>query len=522
MQNESSGDSDSSGRSAQPQGNSQSVKTGFSITPQDRDVLQEYLEEFQEADTALRTKIIEKAMGRLYRLRSINTTFDKKDASKKVQKWFYNHYVCPKRQYIKNVYYHLHRDAVLELAKESSGKQLGDPAFLGALQDATTALWNEVSPEDQVDYVDSAREWSEKTPPKYIQSRMASSMCQQIIRDFQTYEDEDDTLKVGFNDVNSVLPDGTDFRKFCPDWKSAALWEQWAQFGQKCFAKGTSDKRPLKAKATPIPLVVDKGRFPALPTVTMSDGYKAKVVQTLLREYCTTHIRYVTRKAKQTIPWGSLVKDSSSWIEDDCSPNDFEWKDPSKIQIGEVFRLLYYWRDRQDQGIGPLMVWKMLQSVGRIISNVLEISSQMDLMKSLLTLAIIGTPMRRVRRLIGLQINHLNHLLVTYRDSNEEGGEDSPQFREPQEESDPVTLCLENVGNPASLGYNSPRMNRSLTPGPSGSHHVQQQRNEFDSHPLPIDGVRRVIKLTDKVKNMDTGRGAAKIDRRYLARKRDQ
>lgn len=40
------------------------------------------------------------------------------------------------------------------------------------------------------------------------------------------------------NDVSSVLQDGKDFRTFCTDWKSAALWEQWTQFGKKCFAKG--------------------------------------------------------------------------------------------------------------------------------------------------------------------------------------------------------------------------------------------------------------------------------------------
>ncbi|KAH9040941.1 hypothetical protein EDB85DRAFT_1886611 [Lactarius pseudohatsudake] len=30
-------------------------------------------------------------------------------------------------------------------------------------------------------------------------------------------------------------------------------------------------------------------------------------------------------------------------------------KDPSKIQIGEIFCLLCHWKERQDQGIGPLM-----------------------------------------------------------------------------------------------------------------------------------------------------------------------
>jgi hypothetical protein len=40
------------------------------------------------------------------------------------------------------------------------------------------------------------------------------------------------------DDVHSVLDDGQDFCKFCPDWKTAALWDEWIQFGKKCFEKG--------------------------------------------------------------------------------------------------------------------------------------------------------------------------------------------------------------------------------------------------------------------------------------------
>ena len=40
----------------------------------------------------------------------------------------------------------------------------------------------------------------------------------------------------------------------------------------------------------------------------------------------------------------------------ECIPGGFEWKDPSKIHVGEVFHLLDHWRDREDQGLEPL-VW---------------------------------------------------------------------------------------------------------------------------------------------------------------------
>ena len=40
----------------------------------------------------------------------------------------------------------------------------------------------------------------------------------------------------------------------------------------------------------------------------------------------------------------------------DCIPDGFEWKDPSKIQIAEIFRLLAHWKARQDEELDPL-IW---------------------------------------------------------------------------------------------------------------------------------------------------------------------
>lgn len=128
-----------------------------------------------------------------------------------------------------------------------------------------------------------------------------------------------------------------------------------------------------KTITTQIPISIDQDGCPELPKVTMSDGYKTKVVQSMLREYCTAHIRelsynpfvtlcnmyapgFVTGKTKQIIPWGQLVKDPSAWIDKACIPYGFKWKDPSKIQIGEVFRLLDHWKDREAQDLIPL-IW---------------------------------------------------------------------------------------------------------------------------------------------------------------------
>ncbi|KAI9447519.1 hypothetical protein H4582DRAFT_2051264 [Lactarius indigo] len=596
MQNEYLNDSDGSGDPSSLQSyGEQSVNTGFSITPRDGDILLEYLDKFQEADTHDRTRIVEKAMGELYHLRPANTPFDKKDArkayhpshfpSQKIHKWFYNHYVHPKRQYIKftrkwsarNAFYHLNRDEVLRLAKETSGTELGSPAFIGALQDATTALWNELSIEDQEEYQESAREWSEKTPPKNIQSRyahcsgmtyrvqldqgeelsrtfpayrpmrnystneesdlerMASSLRERIIQDFQSqlyktcgicsivltaYKGEDNDLKIGF-----ILQDGKDFRKFCPDWKSAALWQQWAQFGMQCFAKDTvkeCPKRDLsKTITTPIPLVFNADGFPELPKVVSHDGYKAKVIQTLLRDYCTAHICesfFNSCAANQTIPWGSLSSDPSAWIDEECIPYDFEWKDPSKIQIDEVFRLLDHWRDRQDQGIDPLM-WV----------------PTCPLFNDTKQPTIHKRNIRRARPKQSDGSDEESFDLHYNEDSNPQGDKtddsldessvhdepsdhswaaESPPLHGSQDETDP-----ENDGTPDSPGYKSSNINRSSSSdiaGPSDTHHVQDMK-ELNTSPL-IEKRKRFIKVSEKIKNLDTGRGAAKVHPSYLAR----
>jgi len=156
----------------------------------------------------------------------------------KIKKWFYNHYSNPRREYMKftrkwsarSAFHQLNREEVLELARQESGLVPGHPQFLGALQRATTSLWDALSPEDVADYVKAAKEWSAESPPSHIQSRwaivdiishvtllipsyrMASSMRKRVIQDFQhqlyktcgirslvltAYEGEDNNLKIG-------------------------------------------------------------------------------------------------------------------------------------------------------------------------------------------------------------------------------------------------------------------------------------------------------------------------------------
>ena len=108
---------------------------------------------------------------------------------------------------------------------------------------------------------------------------MATSMHKQIIEDFQgqlfktcgiwslvltAYEGEDHDLKVCMWVIESWLQthnwclhlkrddgghtavrDGKDFCKFCPDWRKGMLWDQWIQYGVKCFSKGLPSFTPI-------------------------------------------------------------------------------------------------------------------------------------------------------------------------------------------------------------------------------------------------------------------------------------
>ncbi|KAI9428965.1 hypothetical protein H4582DRAFT_2066083 [Lactarius indigo] len=520
MQNEYLDDSDGSGDPSSLQSyGEQSVNTGFSITPRDGDILLEYLDKFQEADTHDRTRIVEKAMGELYHLRPANTPFDKKDARKACftmnigPSFSFPIPENPQRQYIKftrkwsarNTFYHLNRDEVLRLAKETSGTEPGSPAFIGALQDATTALWNELSIEDQEEYQESAREWSEKTPPKNIQSRMASSLRERIIQDFQSqlyktcgicsivltaYEGEDNDLKIGLMErtfgssvqTGRVLPSGSN----------------GLNLGCSALAKDTVKERPKrdlsKTITTPIPLVFNADGFPELPTVVSHDRYKAKVVQTLLRDYCTAHIH------------------------EECIPYDFEWKDPSKIRIDEVFRLLDHWRDRQDQGIDPLM-WVPT-------CPLFNDTRQPTIHKRNIRRAQPKQSDGSDEESFDLHYNEdsnpqgdktddsLDESSVHDEPSDHSWAAESPPLHGSQDETDPG-----NDGTPDSPGYKSSNINRSSSSdiaGPSDTHHVQEMK-ELNTSPL-IEKRKRFIKVSEKIKNLDTGRGAAKVHPSYLAR----
>jgi hypothetical protein len=115
-------------------------------------------------------------------------------------------------------------------------------------------------------------------------------------------------------EANKSLDAGPSFLSFFPDWRTALLFKEWQKYAKKCYRGGmhdliqsctvslkglspilgdvqTTQKNHFKTITTPIPITIKSNGCPDIPTVTIEQGYKTKIVQTMLREYCTEHIR---------------------------------------------------------------------------------------------------------------------------------------------------------------------------------------------------------------------------------------
>ncbi|KAF8264581.1 hypothetical protein EI94DRAFT_1805674 [Lactarius quietus] len=247
----------------------------------------------------------------------------------------------------------------MTLAQDISGCAPGSQAFLEALQDATTQFRNELSIEEVEMYEDMG-EIGQRILPQSIFNRgkMASAAIQRcIVRDFQTqlyrtcgvqsivliaYAKEDGTPQVAMDEWNNDLNDGMDFGTFYPNWRNTEVWDQWKKYSRYCF--GTEEDRNAindqsKTIKMTIDIITDEDGEPEVPSVTEASGYQTKVVQAALRKYCIAHMRFISRKKKAYIPWAKVTKDPTAWVNEECYPPGFQWVDPSKIRVNEVFHL---------------------------------------------------------------------------------------------------------------------------------------------------------------------------------------
>ncbi|KAH9010972.1 hypothetical protein EDB85DRAFT_2160497 [Lactarius pseudohatsudake] len=514
----------------------------FSITPQDASILKGYVEEFQKADTDSRKTILERAMGELYAMRPPNSTFDKKEAKKKIRTWFYNHYSRPHRQLLeftrrwsaRNAFYHENKEEITKLAQRMSGGNPGSQAFLGALQDATTSLWKKLSIEEQEQYAEIAKEWSEDRPPRDIQAKMAQAAYRgRIVRDFQTqlfktcgmrsvvlvaYADKDGNPRAAMDDWNSVLDDGMSFSEFCPNWKDARVWLEWMKYCRKCFVPEGDQSSPTGRPKTikkKLKIVTDTDREPEIPSITLEDGYSAKVIQAALRDYCHVHIRFISGRKNATIPWSKLSCDPTAWIEEECFPLGFPWVDPSKLRLVQIFQLLDHWRQRQKEGLIPL-IWnpscELLSNIDQPAQRVRN-PQQTNRRRSTFDEPVSDHSSEGedfADKLRGLRSPSVTPLLPP-------SPSPSPLRRneETEQTSTPDTgessrLPLSNISRPDTFQTLPQRLRGTpieLTP-----------YNNSDVPELEQGRLKRVVRVTHKARNADTGRGSGGMDPAYLER----
>ncbi|KAH9036288.1 hypothetical protein EDB84DRAFT_1437709 [Lactarius hengduanensis] len=311
------------------------TQEGFKLSPQDVTILRGYMDEFEQADTQMRNKILEKAMGEVYKRQPGNSQFNKKE---KIRKWYYNHYSPPHRQVIKfvrrwsarNVFYHEDKADIMKLAEDMSGAAPGTETFFGSIQDATTELWKKLPVEEQERFAQTAEEWSDNGPPKGIQAKMASAAIRGRIVSMYIIHVLDEW--------NADVGGGMDFNDFCPKWRSTVLWDTWKKYGRKCFEQDddqNAQKDPSRTIKIPVQITTNATGEPEIPSIVKGDGHQTKVVQTALRGYCTAHIRFISGKPYATIPWAKLSTTPTAWIQEECYPPGFKWADPSKIRLND-------------------------------------------------------------------------------------------------------------------------------------------------------------------------------------------
>jgi hypothetical protein len=85
--------------------------------------------------------------------------------------------------------------------------------------------------------------------------------------------------------------------------------------------------------------------------ISVSSAY---TLYTALLHICA--LGFISGKRKAIIPWAKVAMDPTAWIDEECYPTGFQWADPSKIQVGQVFHLLEHWRQREESGLIPL-IW---------------------------------------------------------------------------------------------------------------------------------------------------------------------
>ncbi|KAI0257750.1 hypothetical protein BC834DRAFT_848705, partial [Gloeopeniophorella convolvens] len=442
----------------------------------------------------------------------------------------------------RNVFYQENRGEILVLTGQRSNAPAGTPAFFGALQLATSELMTRVTEDQMIELQSTAMEWSETGPPPEIRARCAVKMRGCIIRDFQeqlykfcgvrtfvlcAFLDEGKVIRACGQEYNKYIEHGTDFKTLIRDWETAPLWSSWRKYSQRCFS--TAIPEPVSTTGhlnrVPLPVNLDLEGCPLVPVIEDPSWHHVTVLQRAVRDFLTFHFKFVSGRTNLSIPWSNVKNDQSVWFQDESLPPSLVLQDPSKMSRSDVERLLDYWQQKEEDGVQPVE-WKSSCPLLYSIAPRIPVVHRPPPAKHLPTAPIDPTPPPPTSPLAS-------------EDQHAPSEEDTPPPSSPRPKRPFSRRALENkLPNPVLVASASRRnLTVNIESRGSTSRRRSNQIIEEDDGPpvlherglgggfvpnIALSAVstmgKRQPRLSDKAKNVDTGRGGTGTTFNFMKR----
>jgi len=92
------------------------------------------------------------------------------------------------------------------------------------------------------------------------------------------------------------------------------------------------------------------GQFPLLPCALAAGHEKTDTLQLMIREFMALHYQLACGKELTTTPWRAITNHQSRLWDSNMWPSGVVVQDPSKIVLGDCWKIVTLWRHQQAQG----------------------------------------------------------------------------------------------------------------------------------------------------------------------------
>ncbi|KAG1717960.1 uncharacterized protein EDB91DRAFT_1090436 [Suillus paluster] len=350
------------------------------LTEEEVLVLQSHLEKWKEAATEDR-KVILKAATKEAKVHApaMHAQLLKKRKTM-YREWFYNRRAEKTRKKklgqkwnARSVIEQQHKEEIIE----KTGARPGSEEFIKRYQPTLTAVMASLSKEQLKEAKQTAIEWSSDGPPTEVQAEFAKKKAPGMMKDLATqlwrhagmrifilsaWKTEEGEVRINGIDFNEKL-EGNSFTG-TKDWKPMiSEWNAYAgeEFGVDQNEDDDDDEgdgkksRKPRGKKDDYPLEVDTYGLPVIPDV---QNLNLESKQHLIRTFLTKHYRFCSQRAKASVPWSAVMYAQGNFVEAKFLPTGGKIKEPSKLQLVEVDRLLEFWCQRQKDKVRPTFEFK--------------------------------------------------------------------------------------------------------------------------------------------------------------------